>query len=707
MPGDYLFPKRRFKHGEPLDPEELNEALQPPGERLNGFLGPHNLRAPLDSSVVAKADTFFRTRQVFVDLDPGLSHPNSSPTSTVTDGFTVEQDTSWQMIEADTDGRDMAIDIDTGAATLSLTAFASYCFHGYDGGDRETWETTSLLTIDSNYEDFYNDNGPEVYIKLYLDSPTTADFHYFKIRLPRPGPQETVLTKIAKRVASAGEATVADQADFADPSWAAVGFTARAEGTKVVFTRVASGSSGGGLFYMRYVNALSNAAFVQGTVSTAAAGTVQNLSDLSSVSFSGGTYASLVYFVGQIQFALRVDGVVLAETITGRYDNEQGSFHANRLVNPRANLVGLMVARARERPDALGIPMYTVRLTYDVSVRPGAHRVELVARRAPMGGDRAFQLLSPPVGDRPTDSVMPADNRVTVYSRQLKVLEIPEDSIDTTVFEGTVSVPSFAPEDVVSHESLDDERLRVTINGMNDVRSHQVARGAINGAHLADYSSVLAVGANSFFTGGVALDAAVYPYSYLTAGVQLFGQYYLLYRRTSNWAEVVSADLSEALVAGKPANGGNPCTLSVEGNVFLNKVRTNSAATSQTSTDAEVMHLAAAVFCVGVRSEGTWYLWMPSLAWVNSNLYWASENASTTALDIIAHLSNADAANSGFDYFDVPVTAEFVFNYDNLGLLREIDKVGIFGSSCAMKSTVPNAFANVKLASVNAVAMKS
>jgi hypothetical protein len=442
-------------------------------------------------------------------------------------------------------------------------------------------------------------------------------------------------------------------------------------------------------------------------VAVAAAGTAQNLSDLSSVSFSGATYASLVYFVGQIQFALRVDGVVLAETITGRYDNEQGSFHANRLVNPRANLVGLMVARARERPDALGIPMYTVRLTYDVSVRPGAHRVELVARRAPMGGDRAFQLLSPAVGDRPTDSVMPADNRVTVYSRQLKVLEIPEDSIDTTVFEGTVSVPSFAPEDVVSHESLDNERLRVTINGMNDVRSHQVARGAINGAHLADYSSVLAVGANSFFSGGVALDAAVYPYSFLTSGRKNFGQYYNLYPKTSNWAEVVSADLSETLVAGKPSNGGNPCTLSVEGNVFLNKVRTDSAATSEASTDAEVMHLAAAVFCVGVRSEGTWYLWMPSLAWVNSNLYWASENASTTALDIIAHLSNADAANSGFDYFDVPVTAEFVFNYDKLGLLREIDKVGIFGSSCAMKSTVPNAFANVKRASVNAVAMKS
>ena len=69
MPGDYLFPKRLFVKGEPLETTEINAALLPPSERLNGHLGPHNLRAPLSPGVLAEADTFCKTKQVFVDVE--------------------------------------------------------------------------------------------------------------------------------------------------------------------------------------------------------------------------------------------------------------------------------------------------------------------------------------------------------------------------------------------------------------------------------------------------------------------------------------------------------------------------------------------------------------------------------------------------------------------------------------------------------------
>lgn len=703
MPGDYLFPKRRFKSNEPLDADELNEALLPAAERVNGHIGPHNLRAPLNAAIAAENDTFFRTRQVFVDVDPKLSTAQS-PATRVKDGFIVEQGTSWQVIEADTEGRDMSIELATGSSTLAMTSFVSYCLHGFDDGERQVLLLDNLFAGRTvSWKDWYKQNDGVVWVNLWLESPTPADYHRFLIQLPGPDLVHTdILKKLAKRIAAAGAATALDQADFSDPSWG-TGYTARAEGDHVLFTRTDSAAGGLAISKLQYEAAYTGASVMSvDTSETVASAGSQKLSDLSS-STTAGSASAIVYFPAQIQFALRVDGVVLPETITGRYDNEQGSFPPSQIQDSVSNLTGLSVVRIKERPDALGIPMYTVRLTYNVKVQPGNHVVETVVRRVPMAANRKFRTPVPEVGVRPDPPyAMPADSRITLYNRQLKVVDVTEEATEAAVFDAALEIPAFTNEDVVSHESLDDDRLRPTVDALNDIKPFQVARGAINGAHLAGYSSVLGVAQDVMASGGVLIPAVAHPYSRLQSSTDeaLFGQFYTLYKLSGGWTKIVSAPFSTAV----PAN--QPCAISVEGNVFLDKLQTTAVLTSITAAPSTTMHLGAATFCIGLKSAGTWYLWMPSLAWVNSNLYWASEAKLATTLTTIAHLSNY-SDNNGHDYFDVPVTAEFVFNYDNLGLLREVTDVAIFGSAIGMKTTITTTVANVMMASVNAVATKS
>jgi hypothetical protein len=550
-----------------------------------------------------------------------------------------------------------------------------------------------------------------VYVKLWLESPTLADYHYFRIQLPGPDLVHTdILKKLAKRIAAAGAATALNQADFASPPWGA-GYTARAEGDHVLFTRIQPVTGTSILISkLQYESAYTGASFLSldapGQVASAGS---QKLSDLSSTTVTGGAQGALVYFPAQLQVALRVDGVVLPETITGRYDNEQGSFPPSRIQSSVSNLTGVSVVRIKERPDALGIPMYTARLTYNVKVSPGNHVVETVVRRVPMGENRKFMTPVPAVGERPDPPyAMPEDNRVTIYNRQLKVVDITQEATEAAVFDAALEIPAFKNEDVVSYESLDEGRLRPAIDALNDIKPFQVARGAINGAHLAGYSSVLGVAQDVMATGGVLLHEGLTPYSRLHSSLDegLFGQFYTLYKRSGGWKEIVSAPLSTPVAAFQL------CTISVEGNVFLDKLQTTAVSTTIStggpSGPHSTMHLGAATFCIGLKSAGTWYLWMPSLAWVNSNLYWASEAKApgTTTLSTIAHLSNY-SDNNGHDYFDVPVTAEFVFNYDDLGLLREVTDVAIFGSVVGMTTSIPATIANVMMASVNAVAMKS
>ena len=150
MPGDYLFPKRLFKSGEPLDTVELNDALQVAAERLNGHLGPHNIRAPLDPALSAAAGTFFRTKVATVDVDPLMetavgSATGTSPRPEAAGVFLLEQETGWMPV---TGSEDMVVEVSTGASSLAITAQAAHCYAGdYDGANARFSTKLSSISV--------------------------------------------------------------------------------------------------------------------------------------------------------------------------------------------------------------------------------------------------------------------------------------------------------------------------------------------------------------------------------------------------------------------------------------------------------------------------------------------------------------------------------------------------------------------------------
>ena len=706
MPGDYLFPQRRFKHGEPLPAVELNEALQPVAERLNGHLGPHNIRAPLADTVLADADTFSRTRTVYVGMNSDMEHAGKSPSAEAPDAFLLEQETSWQVVSSTSEDHSMLIEMATGSSALVVTAHASYCYLGNDASQKAKWRY-DVPNLPSNYEHFYENHNPDNML-VTLDSPVSQATFTVGINLPAPGNATAIREAIARAIASGGIGSQGQPpVDYSEVNAAGGGYTAVARGTSVFFTRIAPGPDAGGRFE---VGGLFNntTAMVQTQVGLAATPGVPRLSDLSSNYTAAGD--AVVYFPAQVQFALRVDGVIITETITGRFDNEQGAFGPARIIDARDNTAGatgIMAARFKERPDAVNIPMYTVRLTATVDVEPGTHVVELVVRRVPCGRRRSFQMPPPEVGDPPAEAPTPKSSRVYVYNRQLTVTDVSVEPVGTSRFGATVTVPAFSEEDEVSRASLYEQRIEIIGEAYNDVETFQVARGAINGDHLGEFSTVLGVAAVAERRVGASatLSNGLHRYGYPSSTGVILGGTYVLGNQAafSNWARVAEATFSKPLQGS--LNPGLKCIISVQGNVFLDKLRITHA----TSVPATERHLAAAVFCIGLRVAGTWYLWAPSIAWANSNNYFAFEpagtGASTTPLTI-KQLSNYEDGD-GFDYVDIPVTAEFVLN-QGAGLLWEVDQVAIFGSMAAMTITAGvDAIARIKRVSLNAVAVRS
>jgi len=706
MPGDYLFPQRRFKHGEPLPAVELNEALQPVAERLNGHLGPHNIRAPLADTVLADADTFSRTRTVYVGMNSDMEHAGASPSAEAPDAFLLEQETSWQVVSSTSEDHSMLIEMATGSSALAITAHAAYCYLGNDASQKAVWRY-DVPNLPSNYEHFYENHNPDN-MTVSLDAPGLPSTFPVGINLPAPGNATAIRQAIARAIASGGIGSQGQPpADYSVSGVNGGGYTAVARGTSVFFTRIDPGPDAGGRFEVVGLFSTTTA-MVRAIVGGAAIPGADRLSDLS----SNYTTASdaVVYFPAQVQFALRVDGVIITETITGRFDNEQGAFGPARIIDARDNTAGatgIMAARFKERPDAVNIPMYTVRLTATVDVEPGTHVVELVVRRVPCGRRRSFQLPPPEVGDPPAEAPTPKSSRVYVYNRQLTVTDVSVEPVGTSRFGATVTVPAFSEEDVVSRASLYEQRIEVIGEASNNVETFQVARGAINGDHLGEFSTVLGVAAAAELRSGASatLTTTLHRYGYPSSTGVILGGTYVLGNQAafSNWERVAEATFSKSLQGS--LNPGLKCIISVQGNVFLDKLRVTHAGTPP----ATERHLAAAVFCIGLRVAGTWYLWAPSIAWANSNNYFAFEpagtGASTTPLTI-KQLSDYEDGD-GFDYVDIPVTAEFVLN-QGAGLLWEVDQVAIFGSVAAMTITAGvGATARIKRVSLNAVAVRS
>jgi hypothetical protein len=735
MSGDYLFPKRLFKEGEPLEKAEINSALQTSAERLNGHLNPHNIRAPLADSIAAETETFFRTEVVAVDVDPLMEHtststPGLSPQPSARDAFLLEQETGWVPV---TGSEDMIVEMTTGSSALIITAQAAHCYAGkYDGSNAE-YRTTVPIFNDPALKNGRTRRSIKALLEVTLTFDSDIKTETFNITDARNfNNTANQSVEIAKKIAR-------------NPRFNE-NYVVKADGRTLNF-RSKNTSPAASVVQIRYKSRsgpvinqpVSLSKISEGSAPSATA----SFDSLDSCN-PATSPTVLLYYPAQIQYALRVDGVVITETITGRFDNEQAPLSPFRIRSPRDasaissgthvdnGITGPMVGRFRERPDAVNIPMFCVRLTASVNVEPGDHVIELVVRRVPTGRRRSFTPPPPEVGDPSSGTTyLPRASRVFIYSRQMSVTDAAIEPVTSAVFGDPSVVASFSDEDIISNESLVVDKLQPVADSINDVDSFQVARGAINGDHLGSFSSVLAVASSSNLSTTM-VDSAANPYSYPpNISAHSFSDSLTLFKSSfANYALLDAAVLQnpEGSAVSLEGSAANPlqCVLTIEANVFLQRL-------VHTSKSQSEMHLAGAVFIIGLfdKTLGEYCFYRPSISWVNSNNYIAYQ-ASKASTSLSPHSNTvglnyqslyglgggtATRVTSGDlpgDFVDVPVTAHINFSgVDSAGnsraLIRTVDKVAIFGAAVWMGNdgTTGDTKFVPSSVTINAVAMKS
>lgn len=176
----------------------------------------------------------------------------------------------------------------------------------------------------------------------------------------------------------------------------------------------------------------------------------------------------------RVQFAIRVDGAIINETITGSSIFPDPS--NQMLYKGRAASLNYDYRHVRhvQNGEGIGGAAKPVRLTYAAPVVEGEHLVEVVVRRLPQGDGNLDndQAVGPNLG-----------SEVRLYNKQLFVLACNAYG-DTTPQMSASGVNAFAENEVLSQASLFTNRLSVVANRMNSLPSQSVERGALRRTHL-------------------------------------------------------------------------------------------------------------------------------------------------------------------------------------------------------------------------------
>ena len=176
----------------------------------------------------------------------------------------------------------------------------------------------------------------------------------------------------------------------------------------------------------------------------------------------------------RVQFAIRVDGAIINETITGSSifpDPSNQMLYKGRAVSQNYDYRHV---RHVQNGEGIGGAAKPVRLTYAAPVVEGEHLVEVVVRRLPQGDGNLDndQAVGPNLG-----------SEVRLYNKQLFVLACNAYG-DTTATMSASGVNAFAENEVLSQASLFTNRLSVVANRMNSLPSQSVERGALRRTHL-------------------------------------------------------------------------------------------------------------------------------------------------------------------------------------------------------------------------------
>ena len=150
----YIFPKRKLRDSDVLDPVEMNEDFVSAAELAASNLDQHNFSAGINPTVGAGAYWNFYYAKVLAD--PGFGSPPSYATPVPFDGFDVDEGPTNGVqisnVEAWTPLTDLTQTVTTSSSSLWLTAQLQYIWEGFDGnspsysGHRYSQETIPHVT---------------------------------------------------------------------------------------------------------------------------------------------------------------------------------------------------------------------------------------------------------------------------------------------------------------------------------------------------------------------------------------------------------------------------------------------------------------------------------------------------------------------------------------------------------------------------------
>ncbi|MEY4093794.1 MAG: hypothetical protein RLZZ53_993 [Acidobacteriota bacterium] len=199
-------------------------------------------------------------------------------------------------------------------------------------------------------------------------------------------------------------------------------------------------------------------------------------------------YNNAQKFPAAVQFALRVDGNIIQETITGINDfTYRSSLPVKPVLGQRSGAVTLNAPGPRDVPGkfigALAPPCIPVRVGACVPVQPGEHTVELVVRRVPYIQHNAAAASGSSSGDATV--TYGKYDRIFVYDRQLSVIDLKLFDVDSSPPVEVVTT-AIDDEELLSSTTLYTDRLAPAVTAYNAVAEGALERGALPHNHISD-----------------------------------------------------------------------------------------------------------------------------------------------------------------------------------------------------------------------------
>lgn len=397
-----------------------------------------------------------------------------------------------------------------------------------------------------------------------------------------------------------------------------------------------------------------------------------------------------------IQFAIRVDGNIVVESMTGIDDVAYRPSVPIKPVTQRVTSGGSLTKLPGpqdirgEQLTALGPPCLPVRVGALVPVQSGAHTVELVVRRAPL--IRANEVS----GYKSTD-------KVYVYSRQVNVVDLKSFPVDS-VSGAEVSAPGWDEEDLIDNTSIYVNRVQPVIAGYNDVQEGNLARGALMHYHLpsallASYTVERTYAAGTLFN-------SVYPGN----GVNTVTTTAYAGAPATGWVNITdganSVRLAPVSITGGP-------TLLIFANAQVRNVQGGFVRSTLGGADAEIAgNIAAfALFQIMWQSvtDGatTWYPISESLGMVNNFVWWPADPTQPVG----ASGTNLPVPEYGLEQVEIQLMAQLDTNLVGgqnirIGLFGATNDNGALGSTATTATNVPVEY-EIRFASMTALALRA